>query len=301
VTTVLWLGAHKTGTTFLQKSLDLSAEQMRSHGVNYMELDEFRRRYTRPLLYASCSDAPADPGPFVDSDLPVSLIFDENVAGLVQHVVSHNGFYPFADQRARTVVEHLQLHVDTVVLGVRRYDRFVPSVYCEALKSTRFRTFDNYLRRAFKLADEPSPAREPSIDDRRNAYSRLNWFELVRRLGAAFPGAAVHVYFHEHLRGRETLLLEKVLGVPAGDITLLQSPERTGFSARAVDELHAIARSREVQRRDVREMTASYPSGPEYEPFYPWSEADRDLLVELYRTHSDEILADPTIETIALQ
>lgn len=301
MTTVLWLGAHKTGTTFLQKCLDLSAEQLRDHGIHYTELGEFRQRYTRPLLQEGASEPPAAPGEFADPDRPVTLVFDENIAGLVQHAVSRDGFYPVAGQRARTITEYLDLRVDTVVLGVRRYDAFLPSMYCETLKSTKFRPFDDYLRRALAPADPHYRSADASNDGSRLVFSRLNWYLLTRRLGAAFPGAGVRVYFHEDLRGREAILLQEVLGLPASDITLLESTERAGFSGRAVDELHALAQQREVQRRDVSEVTSAYPSGAEYPTFYPWSEADSELLAELYRTHTLEILADRMIDTIPLE
>ena len=40
---ILWLGLHKTGTTFLQKSLDLSQKALQQAAIHYVDLDEFRR------------------------------------------------------------------------------------------------------------------------------------------------------------------------------------------------------------------------------------------------------------------
>jgi hypothetical protein len=230
----------------------------------------------------------------------VGVVFDENIPGLVQHAISRRGFYPDAAVRARTVSDYLSLPVADVIFGIRRYDAFLPSVYCEALKSTRFRPFDDFLARALAPSDKPDEAAE-SVRDSSLALSRLNWHELVARLAAAFPDARLRVYFHEHLRGREAWLLSEVLGIPRQEITMLEEAERRGFSGRAVDQLHEIHQQRPVARADVRRAVRAFPSGPSRPQFYPWSPRESQVLGDLYRTHVAQIRADDSLSVIDLR
>jgi hypothetical protein len=300
VTTILWVGAHKTGTTFLQRCLDRSGDALRRGGVNYMTLDDFRRLYTRPLLDRDSEEAPGDPNDLLRSAASTNLVFDENIPALVQHAVSRTGFYPDAVERLTRVLGHLGLSVDRVIVGVRSYDSFVPSMYIETLKSTPFKTFDRYLAHSLAPADPRVADVTPSANPRLGLYRRLNWYKYIRRLADAFAPADVDVYFHEDLRGRERELLAAVLGLPGEQFSLLEGEERRGFSGRAVAELHRRAAEGDVGRSDVRELTSKYPSGPENPTFYPWSDSEADALRDLYRTHSVEIGRDARLRTIDL-
>ena len=296
---IYWLGAHKTGTTFLQKCLDLSVSALNDHGIYYTELEEFRTRYGRPLLNQTPGEAAAEDD-YDDRKYPTRLVFDENIPGYVQHALSVAGFYPEAVQRSARIARYLDLDVQDIVFGVRRYDTFLPSLYCETLKSTPFRTFDQYLKRSFRVRPKhpqepgPPPPPEPLI------FDRMNWHQLVGRLADAYPDARVRVYFHEQLRGNEARLLAEVLGLEASDITALDKLERTGFSGRAVDELHLLSAEQTVTRPDIRRAVRQFPAGKKFPTYLPWDESDRELLQRNYQQDSKRLRSDPRIEIIEL-
>lgn len=252
---VLWLGLHKTGTTFLQKSLDLSQPALRRAGIAYVGLDEFRRLWTRPLLHDNHPEAPA-PGDLPDG-MRRWLVFDENILALVQHALTPEGLYPQGGPRARIVADHLRLRQPRIVLGLRGFAGLVPSLYCEALKSTPFRTFDRFLRQ---------PVEE------------MSWLPLIEALQAAFPDSDLLLYRAEDLPGREADLLAEVTGLPAAAFTLLDKPERLGFSHAAVSRLHEMAAQGEVSRDQVRETVRAMPRDPGEPGFSPWSPEDRAIL-----------------------
>ncbi len=283
MTSIFWLGAHKTATTFLQKSLDRSQDALHDHGVAYVELDEFRDKYTRPLLNARPDQEPA-PNEFTD-EARVNLVFDENIPGLVQHALSRDGFYPEMLSRVDTIAGHLELPIDEMVFGVRNYDAYLPSLYSETLKSTPFETFDAYLAKSFDGSD---------------GFGRLDWHALLRRFVDAHPGTRVRVYFHEDLRGHEAALLSRVLGVPSGAFDLVTSSERVGFSGRAIEELHAIHDTRPVGRVDVRNAVKDYPTSKDQPSFFPWDDEQREILRTAYQRHRAQIMADGDLEVIDL-
>ena len=252
---VLWLGLHKTGTTFLQKSLDRSQAALDQAGIAYVDLETCRRRWTRPLLHKGHPEVPA-PG-----DLPAGrtrwLVFDENILALVQHALTRQGLYPKGGDRARILADHLRLRRPRIVLGLRGFAGLLPSLYCEALKSTPFKTFEQFLL-------QPVEA--------------MSWQPLVEALRARFPGSEILLYRAEDLPGREARLLAEVTGLPETAFALLDKPERLGFSDAAMRRLHDMAEGGPVSHEDVRAAVRDLPRAPGQPGFSPWTPEDREIL-----------------------
>lgn len=265
---VLWLGLHKTGTTFLQKSLDQSQEPLRSAGICWVPLDEFRAKWTRPLLQKQphgTAPAPPDLPPDLSPD-PANgrrhrLIFDENIIGLVQNGVTEQGLYPMAGQRTLRIARHLRLERPQLVLGLRGFVGFLPSLYCEALKATPFQPFRTFLRWPIEA---------------------MSWLPLIRQLLAAFPESELLLYRAEDLRGHEALLLAHLTGLQFSDFVLLGAPERVGQSHEAILRLHQMAERQPIAQNELRRMTQLFPRSPERGGFMPWDAAERALLDALY-------------------
>jgi len=256
---VLWLGLHKTGTTFLQKSLDRSQAALEQAGIAYVGLDEFRRRWTRPLLHKDHPEAPA-PGE-LQAGTRRWLAFDENILALVQHALTRQGLYPQGADRARILADHLRLRRPRIVLGLRGFAGLVPSLYCEALKSTPFKTFDRFLMQ---------PVEE------------MSWLPLIEGLHASFPDSEMLLYRAEDLSGREARLLAEVTGLPETAFTLLDKPERLGFSHAAVTRLQEMAKGGPVSREDVRAVVRDLPRGQGQPGYAPWTPEDRAILEANY-------------------
>jgi len=252
---ILWLGLHKTGTTFLQKSLDRSQQALRAAGVGWVGLESFRSAWTRPLLHAGHPEPPAPAETF--PACPRRLVFDENILALVQDVVTPAGLYPQGAERARIVARHLGLRAPLLVLGLRGFAGFLPSLYCETLKSTPFRPFRTFLR-------WPPEA--------------MSWLPLVERLCAAFPESPMLLYRAEDLPGREAQLLAEVTGLAPATFTLHEGIERPGFSQAALDAIAAQAEAGPVGPDQVKATAAALPRGAGRPGFDPWDARERGLL-----------------------
>ena len=294
VKTIFWLGAHKTGTTFLQQCLDLSQDALLHHGVQYVNLEEFRSRYARPLLNADSPDAPA-PSEY-RAGAAQALIFDENIPGYVQHALSKSGFYPDAARRTMKVGTYLGLEPDEIVYGIRSYSAYLPSLYIETLKSTPFVAFDEYLARAFApRRHRPNQVAEGPID-----FGRLDWVAVLGRLAHTYPKARLRVYFHEQLRDHEADLLGEVLGIPPAKFTLPDGVKRVGFSARTMSELHQMHEVGTVSRRDIKLTAKQFPTGPGNATYAPFDDAELLSLQDQYESHVATIRSDPRFEVIDL-
>lgn len=259
---VFWLGAHKTGTTYLQGMLDETRPALLSRGRTYITLEDFRSQYTRPLLYKSHPQPPAAP---LDD---INFVFDENIAGLVQHVLSARGMYPEIAERSLKVASYLGLERPIIYFGVRDYATFLPSLYCETLKSTAYKPFSRFYKPDTHV---------------------LDWLDVVQRLKVAFPESPIRIYAYEELRGNERTLLSRATGIRARRFRASEGQERPGFSHKAVRSLFELSKTREVTHEDVEEAVQTYPKGPQWKPFDPLSEQDKVRLTSLYRGHLVEI------------
>ncbi len=270
---IFWLGAHKTGTTFLQKSLDRSASALQAWNVHYMPLDSFRTKYTRPLL--NNGGGVAAPNEFRPDAAGVNLVFDENIPALVQHVSQREGVYISGPERALKMAAHLEFHQPVLVLGIRSFHGYLPSLYCETLKANPFKPFREFLR---------------------TPLGNLRWYPWVKALQHAFPGARMRVYPYEALWGNETRLLSEITGIPAAEFTLKEGVERPGFSQRAIDTLMELHRQGGVERAQQRAAVKQFPKGAEYPGFQPWTAEEIAHLKQEYARDIANLRFDSTIE-----
>jgi hypothetical protein len=269
---LLWLGAHKTGTTFLQGMLDASASAMSEAGAAYMSLDTFREKYTRPLLFKNNEDTPAPA-----SDFPIgagtTVLFDENIPGLVHNAVSPEaGLYPEMEERVGKIMSYLNYTPDLLLFGIRALDGYLPSLYCETLKSTPFQTFHRFLQRV--------PA-------------DLQWYPTLQRLAAQFEDVPMVVYRAEDLRGHERTLLSTLTGVPVDALQADEKQERPGFSHAAIHGLKVLSKTREVVRADVSAMVQEFPKSADNPGFAPFGGKRKIALKALYAQDCAQIAADP--------
>lgn len=290
--TILWLGAHKTGTTYLQRSLDLSKDALWASGVFYLELLDFRGKYGRPLLDGRSEPAPNE---YQEPGNRVNLIFDENIPGYVQGALRPRGLYSEMTTRIDRILEYLELVPDEIVFGIRSYDSFYPSLYCETLKSTKYQTFEQFLSKSLPRHKQASGI-GPTID----RMSHMRWIYLLDRIARYYPQVKVQVYFYEQLRGNEARLLSSVTGVPADQFDLLGDVERSGFSARAVEVLYELSTQGPVSTNDVREVVSKYPRSAELPGFNPFEDATRQVLHARYRQDIAELRQHNRISVIEL-
>lgn len=258
---ILWLGAHKTGTTSLQQQLSRGRRALGRRGLFYIDMPALRARYTRPLLDqakpAPIASLPRGGAPY--------LVFDENIPGLVQDALHPTGLYPDGAERALRLSQALGLDRPRLVLGIRDFARYLPSLYCEVLKSMPFRPFSEFWTGRLTL---------------------LSWSDLAERLLAAFPGSSLWLYRAEDLRGCENALLEWITGLEPGVLPPPLPALRAGFSQKAVMALHETARRMAPDLPgplDLHSAVQRHPRQATDDAFSPWTATERRDLDLLYR------------------
>lgn len=261
-TDLLWLGAHKTGTTSLQHLLSQARSLLTESGLFYIDTQALRTRYTRPVLDVPARHRESQSLPPLPRGETHYLLFDENIPGLVQDAAHPTGLYPEAAERALTLSTRMGLHAPTLVFGLRGFADYLPSLYCERLKSLPFCDFRSFWH---------------------GRQNTLSWYDLVARLLAAFPQSHLLIYRAEDLRGREQALLSWITGIPTERWPKGLEQLREGFSQAAVDWLGGLARRRLPGPLDVFEATQRFPRRSQQEVFQPWSAAERKALARIYQ------------------
>lgn len=281
---ILWLGAHKTGTTYLQDILARSRPALAHGGILYVGLQALRGRYTKPVL------SPDPAGPKAAPPLRTiaggqgrRLIFDENILSLVQDALAPQGLYPEGEERALRIAQAVGLSKPVLVLGIRNYAGFLPSLYCETLKAQPFQTFEAFQKTGF---------------------SALSWCDLAERLLAAFPGARLKVYRAEALRNREAELLSWVCDTvrPAHWASAQEgTARREGFSHDAMMALQDLAAVRGAESVTAQDLTNALSAHPREggQAYSPWTPEEKEALTLRYRADVEAIKALPRVDVWA--
>lgn len=236
----LHLGAHKTGSTFLQKSFLANLESLDSAGVAYAPLAEVRTEVTPAILRRHAwrtggGDARSQCREFLASalkDRRLLLLSDENLLGSPYRFSKRKVMYPKASRNIKALADLVGGNTDiTIYLAVRDYASWLESAYLQLLKRKQLIPFADFVR----------PIRLES----------LSWLALLRRLSAAVPRADLVVWRYESFLEDNLFLasrLSQSLGIPG--LKLVSSRGNPSFSAIA-HEVLMTCRSRGIQDRHL--------------------------------------------------
>lgn len=286
------IGAHKTATTHLQKTLAESRVTLLAGGVDYLPLVTIRpilsrtisrRRWQYWTLGAPMRRA------IETAILPVRqgasrvVLSEENLLGSVYEAFSVPPYHYLDHHLARinTLAAGAPL---TIYLSIRSFDRIVPGAYATALRSA-VATPDELARTlaAFCRAKPPS------------------WVDFIERMRQAAPDARFRVWRQEDYAKNGREILADFVGLPDFEPPDMPNPASTATpSDRALREIEALARGwrrrpKGPRRKDwtkrVDEIAAAFPVGPDAPRFNPL-DADRiTALQRLYDADCAEIAA----------
>ncbi len=233
---VIHFGAHKTATTFLQKFLKGKRADLRRQGVGYIPLD-LSRAAIMPFVVKSVrgeqSPSDMDQGLFrslimeavddPESTVPVHrlVLSDENLAGPSLAVLNKAELYPTASGRLRVLVNQFPGARFTLMLCIRDYADFIPSVYCELLRRHKLAPLTKILNRHQDLA--------------------LSWPAYLSAIAAALPECEVQYWSYEDFVRSPADVTEAITGVRLTDIqNVISRKVRPSLTRKAVRILQAV-------------------------------------------------------------
>jgi hypothetical protein len=233
---VIHFGAHKTATTFLQKFLKGERAELRRQGVGYIPL-EISRATIIPFVARSVRGEQSpwnmDHDAFENIILesmedpaaaaPVHrlVISDENVAGPSLAVLNKAELYPTARGRLRVLVNQFPEARLKLMLCIRDYADFIPSVYCELLRRHKLAPLTKMLNRHKDFA--------------------LSWPAYLSAIAAALPECEVQYWTYEDFVRSPADVTEAMTGVRLTDIqNAISRKVRPSLTSKAVRILQAV-------------------------------------------------------------
>lgn len=276
----LHLGAHKTGTTYLQNLLEVNQGLIAASGQAYWPLAAVRTPIWQGLRETA---ARAQPGikslikrkiagrpAFLSAlhDLGQTkrntLISEENILGSANDCFG-KCLYPDAGSRVRIVVDQFKNHETELWIAIRSYAGFISSMYAEA------------LRHGLQVPDE---APHDAI-----LGGGGGWPDLIERLLNHNPHARLVVWLHEGFRHTEQQIVSEFTNISYGDFRqLTEKLVRPSPSAQAVTEalrdVNSHNRPERIQRMAAAEHR--FPREPGMAAFDVWGSEQKAALDEAY-------------------
>ncbi|WP_333715028.1 hypothetical protein [Yoonia sp.] len=264
LTIAFHVGAHKTATTHLQKTIKRATEAIAADGVRFYGPEHFRLPgRTIPALFGFQPGAVADPSrrspqeqlAALAQDAHRLVISEENFIGPLNSPKGlglRHRYRPAGERMARLAASFGQ-DVD-VFLAVRRPTTFMNSAYCQMLLGGQVRHLGLYLRR--------------------NPLTSVDWLGLVQDLRTTKGIGQITVWRYEDYRVLFPRIVAAMLGeVAARHVPVVDRPINTGLSAAAVAEV--LHRGDTADLPDIaRRARALLPVADGYPPFDAFTPED---------------------------
>jgi len=210
---ILHLGAHRTGSTAIERSLTINADLLRGEGLAIWAPKYLRdlRHFSRVNVVGTPQDAAATElavafAGVADSGAARLFMSEENMIGLMDQNLRRRSFYGDAAARLSRYAAILPRPPVRVALAVRSYASYWRSVYVYVLRRRELPTFGD-------LAGALAGARH-------------GWLDLVDAAAAAFPGAEILVWPQETLDRHLRETAARVISRAAGADGLAPVPRR---------------------------------------------------------------------------
>jgi len=221
----LHVGAHKTATSHLQRSLQKNRPALRAIGTRFLPTNRYRDDLAH--LQGALRDGRALDS-ILDEVEPVILksaqgmgrliLSDENTLGQLPRVAKEDRIYPWGRDRVARTLKVLGEFDVSLFVSIRNPATFLQSAYSESLLHGPFQGFQRFA----------SPF----------SATALRWSRLLEELREVANGRAITVWRQEDYPGIKNKVVGALSGgEPPADFTFLDKRPRPGLSARALEQL----------------------------------------------------------------
>lgn len=251
------IGAHKTATSHLQRSLRRASDALAAEGVRYYGPDYLRLPgRTLPALFgfrtgveAGGAKRPAaEQLALLRKDANRLVLSEENFIGPLSQPhgrwMKHR--YKSAGDRLTQLSDAMGQKID-VFLAIRRPTAFINSAYCQMLLGGRVQPVE--------------------VFQKRNPLSSVNWVDLVTRLRAARGVGRLNVWQYEDYGAVFPQIAAGLVGADAAPCVVPRPHHiNRGLSAAAV--AHVLTQAvNETEERPARAARQMMPVEDGYAPF----------------------------------
>ncbi|NCC60772.1 MAG: hypothetical protein EOM12_07480 [Verrucomicrobiae bacterium] len=202
---VLHLGAHKTGSTFIQNTMKENSSLLNSCGVKYFGGEDARINFTRNIVYPVVGLRESS---FSENELEAQcrlllseklekynsmFLSNENVLGFCDLIKSSGYIYPKSDQILRFLSKLTDSWDVKLVFLIRNYAEFIESTYVQKIKEGFTYDFEDYQSECSLI--------------------KVSWVPIVKRMREIFGGNNVHVIKYEDFKQQQGDYLAEVMEI----------------------------------------------------------------------------------------
>ena len=271
----LHLGAHRTGSTYIQHQLMNHAREFEANAVRVISLDRMRATITKEIalpwygylkpgilrkrkISEYLKKEAKDP-------LRRLVISDENLLGAISGIFSNRDFYPGVSSRLRCLADALTGYEVDVFIAIRSYDWFFSSAYAHAVKSRKLPDFE-------------------SLKPRLLGFQR-GWVDVAADLKILFPESNLSIWTHENFRNHEWMIFNKLLGYEWQSQNLANHWwANSSPSQKAIEEIMVRRRAKgDLTKSEVDSILKKYPKCEDNAGFHPWSPDEKLIFQNRYQ------------------
>lgn len=280
----LHLGAHKTASTHLQKTLRAAAPAMAARGLLWLGPAELRGSGLRLGLVAAGAPGAGAAARALRAALasqPAALLSEENILGTPHAPRPDRApeLYPQADARLERVLAAADRPRVRLFLGLRDPAGFLTSAYGQSLLGGQIAPFADWLGGV--------------------APEALRWSGLVARL-RTLPGVAGVVLwrFEEYPAVLPALLAALLPADLAAQLRPAAGVTHPGLSARAQAQVMAALAAGTAGPETAQAARRLYPKGPQEPGFLPFDAAVRAASAAAYAADLARMAAWPAVRLL---
>ncbi len=289
----LHLGAHKTASSYLQRTFASNISTLHRSGIGFVSPNVLREKVTKPLSWVrnaakrtpksekirddaftflkwATSERKLKNTDFVQRHL---LLTDENLIGVPPEMVNSQTLYPTISGRLELLSPMLEEFPPRIFFALRNPVSYAPSIFCEALLSVYPSDFN--LRRFRKGWLKNAP----------------RWSCVIESIRDTFPESDIHVWDFADFRALEHEIIHRITDIPHDvDFKPLERIIRPSMTDKAARKLMWLDRWRgnEVRFESVSEMRELYADGPKLKI---WSDSEKAKLDKEYVEDLERIAA----------
>lgn len=260
----LHVGAHKTATTHLQRTLQRNAEVLQQNGVTflgpkYLRDEDHRLADMFGLEGREVSVKGGEQVKLLADGAPRLLLSEENLLGLSMSDQRPGILYPRAAVRVGRLLEHIPPMSATLFISVRDPGAWLASLYSQKIKGGKIQTFEEFCT-GFHPKD-------------------IAWSHLLRRLAALPNHRGITVWRYEDYKPVFPKAVQALTGADmAGDLKPIKRRLNTSLSGAAITQMldwHQSKRAGHPERWS-KEAAALFPLSDRFPAFDPWDGITKD-------------------------
>lgn len=257
----LLIGAHKTASTHLQRSLGDHAAALSAKGVavvgpmplgaDLINFAEAALNRTSPDIMTALAEL------FLSKHCGAAqtcILMNENMMGQLRPrpLLRRSRLYAPAPDRMARIASMFAGHDVQIGLALRHPASFLVSAWGEDMKGGAFYPFSDYIK---------------GVD-----LAQLSWARLVRDIQKATGGLPMTLWRFEDYPAVAPALLKHLMGDAGAGLNLRGARVNSGLSGRAVAHL---AQTGDAGAQAFRAAQESYPKSDKHPPFDPWTPEQR--------------------------